>query len=408
MSRSEREFATDFRRAARRSAVSSTSVTRCFADALSGQPWHPAAIHAVRSATQSSWADPAANYTEAGIARTLLDASRVTVANALGVEPDQVVFRRSGADAAELAVGITVAEAAAQPAATSQVAALASAVERRVVLEALEGHCQLRLLPVDSTARAITDPLDFRDHRDYRVPQAPERNEISAIQAANIELGTLQPLTELLESNMDRPDRSPALIDATGALGLVPIPRLWTTLVADAAGWAGPREAAVVIGPADRLRPVPDSLGLPSIIATAAALDAVCREAPTQVPRLRGMADRVREVVRNLPGAVLLGPERADQRLPHVIAFLARELDVLWLQAELDRAGVSVGSGSACSDRYGRASHVLEAAGHPTKGSIRICLPWGTTDDQLEHLLIELPAAVTRLRRQMGLDPNTG
>lgn len=375
-------------------------MTRSFADAATGQPWHPTAIAAVHQALPSGWADPAANHSEAAAARALLDASRLTVANSMGVDPDQVVFRRSGSDAAELAVRVAAAEAGARMGASGSTAGspdtVTTAVERRVVLEAIEREGSVRHLPVDPTARVIVASSTPRP-----------AGELLAVQVANIEVGTLQPVTELIRvSGAARPGGPTVLLDATGAPGLTPVPAGWTALVADAAGWAGPREAAIVIGPADRMRPIADTVGIVTIVATAAALDAVVRESPTRVPQLREMTDRVREVVAALPGVVLLGPDAPDQRLPQVVAFLTPELDVLWLQAELDRAGVSVGSGSACADRYGRASHVLAAAGHPTKGSIRICLPWTMTEAELAHLLTELPAAFHRLRDQMGLGPS--
>ncbi len=377
-------------------------MTRSFADAATGQPWHPAAVSAVRQALPSCWADPAANHSEGSAARALFDASRVTVANALGVDPDQVVFRRSGSDAAELAVRVAAVEARARAGAGGPLAGrpsvLTTAVERRVLLEALDLEGPVRRLPVDPSARAVVTSSNPTPGCD-----------LFAVQVANLEVGTLQPVPELIRLAGGAGPSGPAvLLDATGAAGLVPIPSGWTTLVADAAGWAGPREAAIVIGPAERMRPVPDSIGLVTVIATAVALDAVTREAPTRIPLLRAMGDRVREVVAALPGVVLIGPGEADRRLPHVVAFLTPELDVLWLQAELDRAGVSVGSGSACADRYGRASHVLAAAGHPTKGNLRICLPWTMTEGQLAHLLTELPAAFDRLRDQMGLGPSIG
>lgn len=358
-------------------------------DALSGQPLHPTAVRALAASESMSWADPKGGYHEAALARQLLEASRATVAMVVGVAPDRVTFRRAGADAAAAAVDLLVPG-------TEPTQTAASAVERQVILAALEraGRGSANLAPVDSCGSVDVDEL---------VSLIAQRPACVTLQAANIELGTLQPLGEVIELCIA--SSIPLLTDATGALGVVPIAAGWSVLVADAAGWAGPREAAILVAPAGRPAP-PDTLGLPAIVACAAALDSVRREAPSVVPCLSELTARIRErVAAQVPGAVLLGPS-AD-RLPNIVSVAVADVDASMLQAELDSLGVAVASGSACADHFGRPSHVLQAAGLITVGNVRMSLPWNCDEAAVSRLLNELPVAVQRARSRVEVGNTT-
>lgn len=358
-------------------------------DALSGQPPHPTAVRALAASEPMSWADPMGGYHEAAVARTLLDASRAVVATVVGVAPERVSFRRSGADAAMAAVDLLALG-------TEPTPTVASAVERQVILAALGnvGLGSMNLVPVD--CHGVVDV-------DQMLSAIAERPACVAVQVANIELGTLQPLGEVIQAC--RASAIPVLADATGALGLIPIVTGWSVLVADAAGWAGPREAAIVVAPAGRPAP-PDTLGLPAIIACAAALDSVWREAPSIAPRLRSLTARIHKYVDDhIPGALILGP--AADRLPNVVSIAIPDLDASLLQSELDALGIAVASGSACADRSGRPSHVLQAAGLITVGNIRMSLPWNCDEAAVSHLLDALPLAVKRARAHVEVGSRT-
>lgn len=367
-------------------------------DALSGQPLHPTAVHALAASDSMSWADPAGGYHEAATARQLLEASRATVAAVVGVAADRVSFRRSGPDAAAAAVDLLVNGSVDEFTAGSNGAtAIASAVERHVILSALHSACRgsVTQLPVDSCGVVDVDQL---------VSAIGKPPACAALQVANIELGSLQPLGQVID--VCRARSIPLLIDATGALGVVPIAPGWSALVADAAGWAGPREAAIVVAPVGQSGPS-DTLGLPAIIACAAALDSVWRQAPLVIPRMREATAQIRAFVASqLAGALVLGP--AEDRLPNVVSIAIPDVDASLLQSELDALGIAVASGSACADRSGRASHVLVAAGLITVGNIRMSLPWDCAEAAVAHLLAALPVAVQRARAHAELQVEVG
>ena len=89
---------------------------------------------------------------------------------------------------------------------------------------------------------------------------------------------------------------------------------------------------------------------------------------------LRALVARIRAVVpRTVPDSVVHGDPEA--RLPHIVTFSCLYVDGEALVTELDRAGFSVSSGSACVADTRQPSHVLAAMGALTHGNVRVSLP---------------------------------
>ena len=67
----------------------------------------------------------------------------------------------------------------------------------------------------------------------------------------------------------------------------------------------------------------------------------------------------------------------------------------------LDEAGIAASSGSACTSGSLDPSHVLLAIGRPHEvahGSLRLSLSELNTDEDVEHILKEVPRVVSYLR----------
>src|SRR5205814_5337946 len=73
-------------------------------DAAAAARLHPVPREALLAALADGWADPGKLYARARRARQLLDAARASMAENLGVRPDELHFCDSGTQAAELAV----------------------------------------------------------------------------------------------------------------------------------------------------------------------------------------------------------------------------------------------------------------------------------------------------------------
>ena len=74
---------------------------------------------------------------------------------------------------------------------------------------------------------------------------------------------------------------------------------------------------------------------------------------------------------------------------------------------ELERAGVSVGTGSACAASRMRSSHVLAAMGVPdevAQGSLRITLGTQTSEEDVEYAFAAISGAVRAEAARVGLE----
>jgi cysteine desulfurase len=119
--------------------------------------------------------------------------------------------------------------------------------------------------------------------------------------------------------------------------------------------------------------------------------------------RLSALVDRIRATVPALvPDVEVVGDPA--HRLPHLVTFSCLYVDGEALVTELDRQGFAVNSGSSCTSSTLRPSHVLEAMGVLSHGNVRVSLPVGTTDADVDGFLSVVPDVVRRLRAVAGAE----
>ncbi|MFI9216258.1 cysteine desulfurase/sulfurtransferase TusA family protein [Streptomyces werraensis] len=370
-------------------------------DAASGAPLHPVARQALLASLDEGWADPARLYKEGRRARLLLDAAREAAAEAVGCRPDELVFTPSGT----AAVHSGIAGVLAGRRRTGR-HLIVSAVEHSSVLHAAEVHRDgggtVTEVPVDRTG--AVRPSEFAG------ALRPD-TALACLQSANHEVGTLQPVAEAAEAC--RAAGVPLLVDAAQSLGWGPVEGGWSLLAASAHKWGGPSGVGLLAvrkgvrfapqGPRDERESgrVPGFENLPAVVAAAASLRAVRAEAAQEAARLRELTDRIRaRVPRLVPDVEVVGdPER---RLPGVVTFSCLYVDGETVLHELDRAGFSVSSGSSCTSSTLTPSHVLRAMGVLSEGNVRVSLPPGTEEEDVERFLDVLPGVVAGVREKLG------
>lgn len=111
--------------------------------------------------------------------------------------------------------------------------------------------------------------------------------------------------------------------------------------------------------------------------------------------------DRIRaRVAAAVPDTEVVGDPL--RRLPHVVTFSCLYVDGETLLHELDRAGFAVSSGSSCTSSTLTPSHVLRAMGVLSEGNVRVSLPTGTAEADVDRFLAVLPEAVRSVREQLG------
>ncbi|MFD9463202.1 cysteine desulfurase/sulfurtransferase TusA family protein [Streptomyces sp. NPDC060027] len=371
-------------------------------DAASAAPLHPVARQALQASLDEGWADPARLYREGRRARLLLDAAREAAADAVGCRPDELAFTTSGTRAVHS--GTEGALAGRRRVGRHLIV---SAVEHSSVLHSADAH--------EASGGAVTQVQVDRAGRvspaSYAAALRPD-TALACLQSANHEVGTEQPVAEVAQ--MCREAGVPLLVDAAQSLGWGRVEGDWSLLTASAHKWGGPSGVGLLVvrkgvrfapqGPADE-RESGRAAGfenIPAIVAAAASLRAVRAEAAGEAVRLRELTERIRARVPALvPDVEVVGD--AVRRLPGIVTFSCLYVDGEALLHELDRSGFSVSSGSSCTSSTLTPSHVLKAMGVLSEGNVRVSLPPGTPEEDVDRFLSVLPGAVSGVRERLGV-----
>jgi cysteine desulfurase len=241
-----------------------------------------------------------------------------------------------------------------------------------------------------------------------------EPTGVLAVQSANLEVGTVQPLPRVAALAAEH--EVPLFVDAAASAGRADLPAGWSAAAASAHKWGGPAGVGVLlVRKGARWRPpfptddrtdprVAGFENVPAVLAAAAALQAVTAEREEVAARQRPLVNRVRARVPALVPDVEVVGDPVD-RLPHVVTFSCLYVDGEALVTELDRHGFGVASGSACTAASLRPSHVLEAMGVLTHGNVRLSLTRDTTAAEVDRFLDVLPGVVADLRARAGSTP---
>ena len=218
-------------------------------------------------------------------------------------------------------------------------------------------------------------------------------------QWANHEVGTLQPVQEAV--GLCRDFGVTVHVDAAAASGHVPtdLEALGADLVSVSAHKLGgvPGAGALVVrrgarfapllvgGEQERgrrggLEPIPAALAF-GAAAAALSQDGGRRMEEEAATSRRQIADVVAGAL-SVDGVELVGAAEASGRLPHLVCLGVQGVEAEPVLIGLDRAGVAVHSGSACSSESIEPSPVLEAMGADPSHSLRVSVGWTTTDAQ--------------------------
>ncbi|MFB9313537.1 cysteine desulfurase family protein [Nocardioides plantarum] len=363
--------------------------------------------------------NPSSLHASGRHARRVVEESRETIAQALDCRPGEVVFTSGGTESDNLAIkGVFWARRTAD---ARRVRVLTTAVEHHAVLDPVHwlgdnDGAEVELLPVDGTGRLDLDALRASIERD------PESVAVVSVMWANNEVGTLQPVCEVVE--ICRPHGIPVHTDAVQALGSVPLGFAASgvdamTITGHKVG--GPfgvgallvrRELAVtalVHGGGQERDIRSGTIDTPAIAAFAAAVELAVKhqaEHAVHVAALRD--DLVRRVIEVVPDAHLHGPDvlggRAggvETRLPgnaH-LGFPGCEGDSLLML--LDARGIECSTGSACSAGVAQPSHVLLAMGceqEAARHSLRFSLGHTSTPADVDAVVEAIVPVVDRAR----------
>ncbi|MDN4486827.1 aminotransferase class V-fold PLP-dependent enzyme [Demequina sp. SYSU T00039] len=366
-----------------------------FLDASGSSPMTNRALEAFQAGLADGWADPTRLHSESRRARQLLDGSREAIADALDARPEQVHLTASPHLGLERVIAGVFA---------------ARRGRGRIVASAVERDATLHAADYVSGGRLATVPVDRDGHVDIEALGAELADPdvaLAAVQHGNHEIGTLQRLDRVHAATSAA--AVPLIVDATASIGHVPAPERWDALVANPADWGGPQGIGVVaLRPSTRWLPVwpegddwaPGGVSVPAALAAAVALQERLEQLDAVGARLGALIDHVRARATDWPGVDVVGDPA--ERLPHVVTFSCLYVDGEALLTRLDREGIAVGSGSACTTSTLEPSRVLASIGALSHGNVRLGLHPGVGEADIERFLALMPRILGDLRDEAG------
>jgi cysteine desulfurase len=363
---------------------------------------------------QTTWGNPSSIYLEGREARRALDDARRTVAGIIGAKPNEVIFTSGGSESDNAAIrGVAFA---AQERGRH---IITSAIEHHAVLHEVE---QLEREGFEATYLPV-DGEGFVRPGDLRRALRPDTTLVS-IMYANNEVGTVEPISELVAVAKSHNPRLAFHTDAVQAAGVldIKVDNLGVDLMTlTAHKFYGPKGVGVlylrprtpfigqVLGGGQERNRRAGTENVPAAIGLAEALRLADEEREERTAHIRGLRDYLwKQVPSDIPGVRVTGPSDRNLRLPGSYSCCVESVEGEAVLIQLDLNGVSASSGSACTTGSLEPSHVLTAMGIPTdlaRGSLRITIGKDNTLADIDRLLEVLPRVVSKLR---ALAPTAG
>jgi len=384
-----------------------------YLDHAATTPLRREALEAMLPLLTDDFGNPSSVHSFGRRARAALDDARERLAAGISAQPREIVFTGGGTESINLAL-----KGAAWAGKARGNRLVTSAVEHHAVLHALR-HLEkfgfeLVVVPVDRYGRLDPEQLDVAIN---------DRTILVSLMMANNEVGTIQPLAEVIRRvrahkgvviHLDAVQAAPYMAIDTGDLDV-------DLLSLAAHKFEGPkgigalfvRHGTIMLpqlhgGTQERYRRA-GTENVAGAVGMTVAYELARAEQQVTAPRLAALRDRLRDAVLAVPNVELTGHPR--KRLPGHLSVIARDAEGESVVQTLDLAGVAASTGSACTTGSTEPSHVLTALGYPdeeARGSLRLTLGRTITDDEIDQAARIVPQAIIRTREAaiaLAVDP---
>jgi cysteine desulfurase len=354
---------------------------------------------------KDAFGNPSSAHRFGRAARAGIEEAKRAVADAVGAEPNQVIFTSGGTEADNLAI-IGAALAARDRGGPFRVAV--SATEHKATLAAAHAVKHLGgdeiLLPVSASGTVDEAALDAA---------LADGVALVSVMWVNNEVGTVQPVARVARRCHDA--AVPFHSDAVQAFGKLPVslrdvPCTLLTISGHKIGApkgigaliVRDRQAveAIIHGGGQQFGIRPGTENVPGIVALGRAAELAAREQADLAGRLAALRDDLeRRLLAIVPDAVINGWQ--GERAPHVSNASIPGTDSEALLMHLDLAGVACSSGSACSTGAVEPSHVLTAMGVPRDlgvAALRFSFGKDSTVEDVDAVIAALPRIVEKVR----------
>jgi len=379
-----------------------------YLDNYAATPLPPEVREAMLPYLGEGFGNPSSLHSRGDAAREAVEEAREKVASLIGANPEEIIFTSNGTEANNLAIkGITAGSR------RKGKHIVVSAVEHFSVLHAArslekQGY-ELTQVPVDEYGSIDLDDL---------ASAIGDDTVLISVMTANGEVGTIQPIAEAARIAAER--EVPFHTDAVAAAGTIPIDvgELGVSALSLASDLIyGPQGVgALWLKRGLRLIPMLDggvqeggrrggTENVAGIVGMGKAAELASANMPERSAHLTELRDAI---IADLPSKVehLYLTGHPTERLPWNASFAVEFIEGEGMLLFLDQQGVAVSSGSACTSRALKGSHVLSACGIPAEraqGSILFSFGLQNSRDDVDYVLEIFPPIVERLRQMSPL-----
>jgi len=381
---------------------------KVYLDNAAGTPLLPEVKEAMLPYLGDVFGNPSSLHDWGDDAREAVDEARARVASLIGAGPEEIIFTSGVTESNNFAVkGLALAQQG------KGKHLVISAIEHFSVLHSArtleKWGFEVTEVPVDKYG--VVDPEEIR--RSIRKDTA-----LVSVMHANGEVGTIEPIQEI--AKITRELKIPFHTDAVATAGTIPVDV--NELGVDALSLAGNQfygpkgVGALYVRKSVRIMPLLDggiqeggrrggTENVPAIAGLGKAAEIAKADMASRIRQLTPLRDRLlKELPCKIEHVVVTG--HPQNRLPGHTSFCVEFIEGEAMLMLLNSQGIAVSSGSACTSRALKASHVLIALGlshEIAQGSVLLTLGLDSNSEDIDYVLETMPPIVDRLRQMSPL-----
>ena len=338
-------------------------------------------------------------------ARDAIERSRERVAELIGAESEEIIFTAGGTESDNIAIkGIAFREGKGH--------IITSQIEHPAVMATCQ-HLEKKgfdvtYLPVDKYG--MVSPEDVENAiRDDTI--------LITIMHANNEIGTVEPIEEI--AKIARENEIVFHTDAVQSVGKIPVnvKRIGMDMLSISAHKIygpkgvgalyikkGTKIEAIIHGGGHEKGLRPSTENVPGIVGLGKACELAEKRMEEDMKRMQRLRDKLIKSVLEIEESYLNG--HPEKRLPNNAHFRFAAVEGESLILSLDDKGIAGSTGSACSSKKLKPSHVLMAIGLnevQAHGSLRLTLGRENTEEEIDYVIEVLPPILEKLRAMSPL-----